>query len=161
MPAFERLAALEGIVGENLLLGKTAALHHDVGYIEQYAKNEPIGVRIATETLPNFGYSPNQIERIAQIIMSIQLQLVGDKFIQVPDYRDSLQLIMCDSDLDSLGRKDFFAVGENLLRELNENGTQIDLREWYNLQLDFQKNHSYFTDAAKILRNEQKSKNIC
>lgn len=160
LPAFERLAELEGISGEDLVLGKTAALYHDIGYVEQYVKNEPVGVNIAKETLPKWGYAPEQVARIGRIIMATQLQNVNGKLIQVPDKSDPLQLIMCDADLDSLGREDFFITGENLRRELAGQGIENGLRKWYEAQLAFQRNHSYFTDAAKKLRNEGKARNI-
>jgi len=147
--AFERLSEIEGVSEEDLLLGKTAALYHDVGYLEQYAKNEPIGVRIARETLPGFGYAPNQIERVGEVIMATQLQMVDGKLIQIPDKKDLLQMIMCDADLDSLGRPDFYITGENL-----------SPAQWFPVQLAFQESHSYFTNAAHRLRNEGKQKNI-
>ena len=159
LPAFERLAEMDGVKGDDLLVGKTAVLYHDIGYVEQYIKNEPIGVRIANETLPTFGYSPNQINKIGQIIMATQLQMVDGKLVQVPDKSDLLQLIMCDADLDALGREDFFITGENLRRELSANGMHKSLRAWYETQLAFQESHKYFTNAAKKLRNAQKKMN--
>src|SRR3989338_2590089 len=158
--AFERLSEIEGVSEEDLLLGKTAALYHDVGYLEQYAKNEPIGVRIARETLPGFGYAPNQICRVGEVIMATQLQMVAGKLIQVPDRNDLLQMIMCDADLDTLGRDDWFSISESLRRELKEYGIYQTPRQWAVVSLDFQENHSYFTNAAQRLRNEGKQRNI-
>jgi len=159
--AFERLSEIEGVSEEDLLLGKTAALYHDVGYLEQYAKNEPIGVRIARETLPGFGYAPNQIERVGEVIMATQLQMVDGKLIQIPDKKDLLQMIMCDADLDSLGRPDFYITGENLRREMAVMGIGYKSpAQWFPVQLAFQESHSYFTNAAHRLRNEGKQKNI-
>ena len=160
LPAFERLSELEGVSEEDLVIGRTAALYHDVGYLEQYAKNEPIGVRIARETLPGFGYAPNQIERVGEVIMATQLQMVAGKLIQVPDRNDLLQMIMCDADLDTLGRDDWFSISESLRRELKEYGIYQTPRQWAVGSLDFQENHSYFTNAAQRLRNEGKQRNI-
>ena len=160
LPAAERLAGLEGIAGEELLLLRTAALYHDIGYIVQYNKNEPIGVRIAAETLPGFGYSKGQVERVGRIIMPTQLQSVDNKLIQIPDPKDILQLLICDADLDHLGKEDFFAKGENLRREWIEYGMPYTPQEWVKVQYDFQLWNSYFTAAAKRLRDEGKKKNI-
>ena len=57
LPAVKKLATLSGITGERLLLLQTAAIYHDLGYVEQAADHEIVSVRIATETLPRFGYA--------------------------------------------------------------------------------------------------------
>lgn len=159
LPAAERLASLEGVNGKDLLLLKTAALYHDLGYVEIYNKNEPIGVRIASETLPTFGYSRKQVEDVSKIIMVTQLQVVDGKFIQVPG-DNLLEKIMCDADLDNLGRDDFYAVSDNLRRELKEYGIDKNLKEWYTGQIKFLEDHKYFTDSAIILRNDGKLKHL-
>src|SRR3989338_10778143 len=157
LPAAEKLGQLEGIEGEDMLLLKTAVLYHDLGYLEQYFKNEPIGVQMAFDTLPSLGYSNKQIGYISRIIMATQL---NSQFRQDQNREDLLQLLMCDADLDSLGRDDFFVVGENLRRELGEYGLSKSVKEWFKSQLNFQKSHSYFTSAAQKLRNAGKHKNI-
>ena len=63
--AAERIARHEGIDGEELFLLKTAALFHDAGFIHEYNKNEHLGVTMAKEILPNYGYSE---ERKAEIL---------------------------------------------------------------------------------------------
>ena len=45
LPAAERLAELSGLGREKSLLLRTAALYHDTGYVEQYERNEHIGIR--------------------------------------------------------------------------------------------------------------------
>ncbi len=59
-----------------------------------------------------------------------------------------------------LGGEDFFVKGENLRREWVAYGMPKTLKEWLNIQLDFQDGHSYFTNAAKSLRNGGKKRNI-
>src|SRR5512147_2383317 len=61
-PAADQFAVLEGEVGEDLLLLRTAALYHDIGYVEQHHDHEAGSVRIMTAVLPGFGYGPTQIE---------------------------------------------------------------------------------------------------
>lgn len=151
VPAVERLAAMEGINTDWLMLLKTAALYHDSGYIEQYADNEPIGVRLASESLFMFGFAADQIQTISEIIMATQMP-------QRP--ADLLQSIMCDADLDSLGREDFFLVGHHLRLELAAHGDPTTLREWYERQLVFLKEHTYTTNSARALRGPGKEKNI-
>lgn len=151
VPAVERLAAEEGIDGEDLLLLRTAAYYHDVGYMYQYNLNEPIAVQVAREALPEFGYRPNQIDRIAEIIMATQLP-------QQPT--DLLQQIMCDGDLDTLGREDFFVASHNLRLELAQYGQPTTIRQWYERQLEFLYSHRYFTASAQSLRAAAKLRNI-
>jgi hypothetical protein len=71
--AVERLALMEGITDEGLFLLKSAASYHDAGFIEQYEKNEPIGVKMAEEHLPKHGYSETQIETIKKLIYVTQI----------------------------------------------------------------------------------------
>lgn len=161
LPTAERLGQMEGVTSEDMILLKTAALHHDIGYLEQYTKNEPVGTRMAKEILPEFGYNEKQIQRIGEIIMTTQLQNIEGKLMQVPKENDLLQKIMCDADLDSLGREDFFQVGHTLKREFEAYGVmKTDLRGWYKGQITFLEGHKYFTNAAKKLREEGKKKNL-
>ncbi|MEW5987771.1 MAG: HD domain-containing protein [Chloroflexota bacterium] len=151
LPAVEQLSLLAGIEGEELLLLRTATLYHDAGYIEQYFHNEPIGVRMARETLPDFGYSPGQLEVISGIIMATHPPQAPQTY---------LQQIMCDADLDSLGRVDFFLISHALRLELMAYGTPTTVRQWYEGQLDFLTAHTYFTAEAKTLRDPGKRQNI-
>jgi uncharacterized protein len=151
LPAVERLATLEGVVEEALLLLRTAALYHDIGFVEQYENNEAIGVRIAMQALPGFGYSPPHIQVIRGIIMATRLP-------QSPHML--LEEIMADADLDVLGREDFWLRNQALRTEVAAFGTPVSDEEWYSGQLKFMQNHSYFTQAARTLRAERKQKNI-
>ena len=151
LPAAERSAAESELDEEERLLLCTAALYHDTGYLEQYFRNELIAVRVAQETLPGFGYSPEQIESIGEIIMATRMP-------QAPD--SCLQELMCDADLDSLGREDFLLTSHNLRQELMSHGIEMILSDWYKEQLEFLQTHSYFTPAAQSLRNDGKEDNI-
>jgi uncharacterized protein len=160
LPAAERLAEKEGVTGNDLLLLRTAALYHDIGYVEQYDQHELISAKIASETLPGFGYSSEQIDRVRKIILATQMQEVDGGHVQLADSDDKLQKIMCDADLDALGRDDCFMLGHNLRREWNSRGMSLGLREWYEFQLKFLENHTYFTEAARSLREPGKQKSI-
>jgi len=140
-----------GIEGEALMLLETAAYYHDCGYLKQYYFNEPIAVEIAADVLPGFGYSKGQVEVIGRIIMATQLP-------QKPD--GLLEEIMCDADLDSLGRDDFFITSHCLRLELAAYGQPTDVYEWYEKQLAFLESHSYFTDIARAARDAGKKRNI-
>jgi uncharacterized protein len=149
--AIDRLAAAEGIAGDALLLLRTAAYFHDLGFIEQREQHEAIGVRVATETLPHFGYQPAQIKLIAGIIMATRLP-------QTPS--TLLEQIMADADLDVCGREDFLTRNQCLRAELANIGLATTDREWYSEQLRFLQLHRYWTAAARALRDTQKQTNI-
>jgi uncharacterized protein len=151
VPAAERLAAIEGIEGEELLLLLTAAWYHDIGFIEQYADHEHISVRIASEVLPEFGYSREQLQAIRGMIMATKL----------PQSPQNLpEQILSDADLDNLGRDDFEERSRLLRAELETLGTSVSNEDWYERQLEFLQGHQYFTDAARGLRDEKKHQNL-
>ncbi len=151
VPAAERLALLEGVTGEPLLLLRTAAYFHDIGFVERYLDNEVIAVRIAAENLPRFGYTPEQIEAIRGIIMVTRLP-------QTP--HNHLEEIMADADLDGLGRDDFIQRERALRGEWLALGRSYTEEEWYREQVSFLQSHHYFTESARRLRDAGKQRNI-
>ncbi len=153
LPAIERLAFHIGINGERLLLLRTAAAFHDLGFVESADGNdhELRSTHIAREQLPNFGYTDDQIEAICRLIMATKVP-------QNP--RDLLESLMVDADLDSLGRPDYFTVSGNLRRELSNFGIDHSDQDWYQWQLEFLSTHDYFSEAARELRDDGKQRNI-
>lgn len=148
VPAAERLAEREGITGEDLLLLRTAAYYHDIGFVEQSANHELVSVRIASEKLPDFGYSPEQIRRISGMILATRLP-------QTPN--NILEAIMADADLDVLGREsDFWERNRDLRAEWELTTPPMNDEEWYRGQLKFLTEHTYFTEAAHDLRDAGK-----
>ena len=64
-----RIAASEGITNqEDLDLLETAAIYHDCGFLSTYTNHEEKGCEIARELLPDFDYTPAQIEIIEGFI---------------------------------------------------------------------------------------------
>jgi len=149
--AVERLALLEGITDEGLFLLKTAATYHDAGFVEQYDKNEPIGARLAEEILPKYGYTEQHIGTIKELIYVTQIP---------HNPKNKLEEIMCDADLDYLGRDDFHEIADRLRRELREHGKIDSDRKWDEIQIHFLTTHRYFTDTAINTRQEKKLENI-
>lgn len=149
--AIERLALSEGITDEALFLLKSAATYHDAGFVEQYEKNEPIGARMAEEILPEYGYSPHHIDQIKTLIYVTQIP-------HTP--KNHLEEIMCDADLDYLGRSDFHEISDRLRMELREHGKLNSDREWDQIQVKFFNAHKYFTKTAKDSRDQKKAQNL-
>jgi len=151
LPAIERLASLAQIKGEELLLLKIAAIYHDFGYTHHYLNHEAIGAGIASQELPEFGFSAEQVRRIAGMIMATRMP-------QSP--KNELEKLICDADLDSLGREDFFVISHSLRLELKEMGIITSVKEWYTRQLKFLESHVYLSEFGRALRTEGKNRNI-
>lgn len=151
VPTVEHLAWHEGVKGLDLILLLTAAYFHDIGFVESWENHEEIGIRIAREVLPKFGYLPEHIDVIANIITATRLP-------QSP--RTQLEKIMTDADLDSLGRVDFFERNQDLRNEQAALGKTYSDEDWFCAQYEFIRNHEFFTNAARTLRQDQKQKNI-
>ncbi|MCD4788760.1 MAG: HD domain-containing protein [Bacteroidales bacterium] len=146
-----RYAEMEGVNGYDLELIKAAALFHDAGFTEIYEGHEKASVRLAYETLPEFGYTNEDIKLIEGMILSTEIP-------QHPSTQ--LEKIIADADLDYIGRDDLFVIGQRLQYEWQLHGKVSSLREWHEKQLEFLKNHKYFTKSAKKLRNNKKQENI-
>lgn len=145
--AAKMLARMEGIAGEDRTLLFTAVLFHDSGFLWQHYRHEEVSCEIAEKYLPDFGYSPEQIKRICGMIMATRVP-------QTP--HNKLEEIICDADLDYLGREDFFKIGDGLYAELRMYGMLNNEREWNKVQAQFLNKHNYFTESAKRLRKEKK-----
>lgn len=147
-----RIANLEGVGSDELILLKTAVLFHDAGFIYQYDKNEDIGIRLAETELPRFGYNPEQIKIISNIICATKREVYPQTL---------LEKIMCDSDHDYLGRADYHNVAKTLRQELANVGRPMTNLEWIDFQLDYLVNtHRYYTQTAINIRKRGKKSRI-
>jgi adenylate cyclase len=141
----------EGCSDEEILLLKTAGLFHDAGHTVAYDNHEFYGTQLAREMLPKFNYSADQIERICSIIMATKLP---------PQPTSLLENIICDSDLDYLGRSDFIPVSNTLYEELKAQNKMGSLNDWNKIQVKFISGHQYFTETARNLREVNKQLQI-
>jgi len=147
----ELIGKAENVSTESILLLKTAALFHDLGHISTYENHEQEGGKIAQKILPDFGYTEEQISKIVELILATEMP---------PEPKDHLGKIMCDADLDYLGREDFVPVAYNLYRELRQMNKISSFEEWKKIQIDFIKQHYYFTETAQKLREVNKQKQL-
>ena len=147
----ELIGWAEGLKDDDLLILKTAALFHDCGHTIEYDNHEYHGTIIAKKILPKFNYTQEQIERICEVIMSTKLP---------PNPSNILESIICDADLDYLGRIDFIPVSNTLFEELKVRNKISSFNDWNKLQLSFISGHQYFTHTARKLREVNKQKQI-
>ncbi|HRD81293.1 MAG: HD domain-containing protein [Saprospiraceae bacterium] len=143
----EELCLMESIgVYESMLL-KTAALFHDSGFIKNNKDHETLGCAIAREHLPRYDYTPLEIERICSMIMATKIPQSPANF---------LEAILCDADLDYLGREDFFDIGSTLFQELKTYQVLQREEDWNRLQVSFLEKHAFFTPTNQRRRAPRK-----
>lgn len=147
-----RLADMEGVVAEERNLLEIAALFHDSGMLETYRDHEQASADMASRILPGFGFTLGDIEKINALIMATRLPQKAS---------GRLEQIICDADLDYLGREDFFVHSMELQLEWNHFGIRrTDLSSWLDIQIKFLGEHNYFTGSAVLLRNRKKAENL-
>ena len=146
--AAQELAKLERVNEHDTKLVLTAALYHDSGMIVDYENHEEESVNICVAQLPKFGYTDEDIKIISRLILKTQLKEKADCI---------LENILCDADLDYLGRDYFFVWSTKLHYEWKLMGKHdFNLVDWLKLQVEFLDNHQYYTRSAQRLRDKTK-----
>ncbi|MDP6907882.1 MAG: HD domain-containing protein [Flavobacteriales bacterium] len=151
LEASERIAKFEDVTQDELNLLLVATAYHDCGFLYGFDEHEKIGCGIAKEVLPKFGFGDNEIEHICEMIMATEVP-------QKPN--GPLAEILCDADLDYLGRPDFEPVAESLFREFKHLGVIEDVKEWNRIQLTFLREHCYHTSYGRTYRQPEKQKHL-
>ncbi|TDO22475.1 HD domain-containing protein [Pedobacter duraquae] len=145
------IARAEHVDGKALKLLLIAALYHDSGYLKHRKDHEEQSCIIAADALRTFGYSEEDIAEVCRLIMATRIP-------QQP--RSLAEQILCDADLDYLGREDFAANGKKLYEEMHAEGLIDNEDTWDQMQIDFLKQHHYFTATSISRRNATKELNI-
>ena len=139
-PAAEDLGRAAGLDDRQLGLLAVAAWFHDVGFVERYADNEPIGAELAATTMAGLGFSPHDVEEVADAILATALP-------QSPT--TELGRLLCDADLSVLGTERFAERDAGLRTELAHEGQDLDDDAWSRRQLAFLESHDWWTEAAR------------
>lgn len=132
----EELCYLERVSPYEEMLLKTAALFHDSGFTVSSNEHETHGCELARRYLPQYDYTPVEIEQICGMIMATKIPQSPKNF---------LDQILCDADLDYLGRDDFYTIGATLFEELRLQNVLDSEETWNNIQVKFLENHSFHT----------------
>lgn len=144
------LCLREGVSGRELGLVKTAALFHDAGFVRnKHIGHEQAGCEMAQSALPGFGYLAEDIGVICGMIMATKIP-------QSP--KNLLEAIICDADLDYLGRADFYPIGRSLYRELAAYELIGDEQAWNRVQVNFLSAHRYHTQTNRGEREPVKQR---
>ncbi len=146
------IAEKEGINSyDELLLLKIAALYHDTGFLYIYKEHEEKSCEIAWEELRQFDVPDDKIALVCEMIRATKIPQSPKSF---------LAQILCDADLDYLGRHDFYSIGEGLYKEFIHQKVVRNEIEWNKLQVSFLENHHYFTSSSKQNREELKQQHL-
>ena len=138
---------------ENLIL-RTAALFQDLGYVVSYDNHEDESIKLANEILPTFKYTPDQIEKIIELIDA-------SKRLRKP--QNKMEEIILDADMNYLSRADFMSLNDSLYMELLERDKISSKEDWDKMQIVLLSNHKYYTSVANMLRDvnpEQQAENL-
>jgi len=126
---------------------RIAALFHDSGFLYVYQDHEAKGCELAAQWLVDFGFSVEQIDIICNMIMATRIP-------QKP--KTKLEMIIADADLDYLGRRSAEVNAQKLFDELKIHNVLKDVEEWIPFQINFLKQHHYFTNYSKKFRDPNK-----
>jgi adenylate cyclase len=143
----ERIAKKEKINKEDIADLKLAAWLHDVGYIWEPNRHEARGSEYATTILNAMDFPAQKINRITGMIMATKIP-------QSP--KNLLEQIICDADLDYLGREGYEENSLLLLQELRLK-KEITALDWLKIQDQFLTKHAYFTKTSNTTRNKLKA----
>ena len=134
----------------DVLLLKTAAIFHDSGFLFVYKNHEEKSCEIASESLRNV-FSEEDIKKVFGMIMATKIP-------QTPN--TLLEQIICDADLDYLGRNDFEPISRNLYKEFLTFKIIPKDMIWDHIQIRFFESHHYFTGTSISKRNGEKLKHL-
>jgi predicted metal-dependent HD superfamily phosphohydrolase len=126
-------------------------LFHDIGFTVSTTDHEHKGTEIAREILSSFNFKAEDIDIIVRLILSTEIP-------QKP--HTLLEKMICDIDLDYLGRSDFYKISNYLFKELQITIGLKDKNEWNKIQIKFLEAHEYHTDFAIKNRQPEKEKRI-
>jgi predicted metal-dependent HD superfamily phosphohydrolase len=146
------IAVSENISEHDRELLVAAAYFHDTGYVREYDKNEPIAARMAGRVLKLIGYKPDEIKKIQKMILATDLER---------EPKSHIEKILCDADLDHLGREDFLELDAKIRQGRRARGIDVsDDAKWYKGTLEVIKKHRYYTESQKHKREKKKQENI-
>ncbi len=143
------IAITEKLSKKEIQLLRLAIWLHDAGFTNTYKGHEEEGCRIAKKILPKFNIPEEEIEVVIGLIRATKIP-------QTPDTR--LERIICDADLDYLGRKDVYDIADTLYSEIKKHIGPLKAEHWNELQISFLEAHDYFTAYSKKHRAPAKMK---
>ena len=144
-----KIAEAENLSSSEIRLLRIAILYHDAGFTVSYKNHEEEGCKMAKKDLPAYGYSDKEIDVVCGMIMATKIP---------QDPHTISEKIICDADLDYLGRDDFEKISNTLLEEMKMYTQLHDETAWYRIQKSFLEKHQYHTAFSRNNREDKKQK---
>ncbi len=132
---------------EDLEILCIASWFHDTGYLYRVDGHEEKSSEIALNFLKKNCYSGDKINTVIDCIMATKLNT---------NPQNLLESIICDSDLITLGKQEYFGKNDLLKFEIElRDGKKISELAWLKRSYHFLSIHKYFTEYAQIKFNPQ------
>jgi predicted metal-dependent HD superfamily phosphohydrolase len=141
----------EKIKREKAKLLRIGALCHDIGFTVSNQKHEKKSAKLAATLMSKYGFSKKQISIVKRLILATRIP-------QTP--KTYLERILCDADLDYLGRNDYYEISNKLYQELKTFEHIANKEEWREQQIQFLEAHNFHTPFAKKNREPLKQQRI-
>ncbi|WP_194972757.1 HD domain-containing protein [Aquiflexum lacus] len=135
------------IKGDDAFLLRIGAIVHDMGFLKTNINHEEVGAEMAANIMASLDMDPKHIEIVKGLILATKIP-------QNP--QTELQKIICDSDLDYLGRGDYPEISSRLYLEFKATNVIKTDQDWKNLQISFLTKHDFHTPFAKRYRDPRK-----
>ena len=147
----ERIALDEKVDERSVILLKIAALFHDTGYLFDSENHEARSVELFRDHALGYSLDESALNTIEELIRVTCIP-------QLP--QNHLQSIICDADLDYLGRRDFAVLSEFLYLEFLCQKRVKNRETWNQMQVQFLESHQYHTEYARKNRDTKKIANL-
>ncbi|PWI29012.1 phosphohydrolase [Flavobacteriaceae bacterium LYZ1037] len=145
------LAKLEACTEQETTALLAAAWFHDTGYIFTDKGHEEESVKIAHAFLKQQDVSEGMLNLVEQLILATNNEYIP---------KDKLEGIIKDADCGHVASEEFLDISENLLKEMNaKNQNHLSEIEWMKQNLNFLKNHLFYSSSAKQLWQPNKEIN--
>ena len=130
---------------------RIGTLYHDIGFSISNVEHEKLGCEIVEKYMLEYGFAKKDIQFVKGLIMATRIP-------QTP--KNYLEKIICDADLDYLGRNDFYPISYQLFKELQAFSIITDVNEWNKIQIKFLEAHQYHTEFSQKIRQPKKELRI-
>lgn len=141
----------EKVKSEEAKLLRIGALCHDLGFTVSLQNHEQKSSELAASLMTQYGFSDSHISIIKGLIHATRVPQNPKTF---------LEKLLCDADLDYLGREDYYEISNKLYQELKTFNLISNKTEWKQQQISFLKAHTYHTSFARKHRQPEKENRI-
>ncbi len=131
---------------------RLASWFHDVGYDEGPDNHEKRSAAHARRYLTERNYPEEGIQQIEACILATKLP---------SNPQSVLEQIICDADLNHLGKKNYWDRCGRVRQELTKSKDMLmSDKDWVDFELTFMNKHHWYTSAAKAMYGKRKLKHL-